>query len=80
MPPCFMGFVEQLRDVEFTAPHRTHLATITLVARRSVRRIGTRQWRRGSDLEVSGRGWGSCGAVCGLVGCCFSVARCLHEQ
>ena len=47
-----MGFVEQLRGVEFRAPHRASAATITLIARRSVRRVGTRQWRRGADLEV----------------------------
>lgn len=53
VPPCFMGFVEQLTGVEFPAPHRTYAATITLVARRSVRRIGTRQWRRGADQEAN---------------------------
>ncbi len=47
-----MGFVEQLRGVEFAAAHRTAVATITLIARRSVRRLGTRQWRRGADMEV----------------------------
>lgn len=51
VPACFMGFVGQLRGVEFVAPHRTYTATISLVARRSVRRVGTRQWRRGADLE-----------------------------
>ena len=53
VPPCFMGFVEQLKGVEFPAPHRTYTAAITLVARRSVRRIGTRQWRRGADQDAS---------------------------
>ena len=47
-----MGFVEQLRGIQFAVPHRLQTATITLVARRSLRRAGTRQWRRGADLQV----------------------------
>lgn len=52
VPTCFVGFVEQLRDLVFSSTIRksTTTGTITLIARRSARRAGTRQWRRGADL------------------------------
>ena len=53
VPPAFMGFVGQLEGVEFRglgAGAPPLAATITLIARRSVHRVGCRQWRRGVDL------------------------------
>ena len=50
---CILGFVEQLPSLTFTeqgtgAPAP---ATVTLIARRSAARAGTRQWRRGADTQ-----------------------------
>ena len=47
--PVIQGFVQELTDSEFS--HRV-TGKLTLVARRSVRRLGTRSWRRGADLQV----------------------------
>lgn len=49
VPTAFVGFVEQLKDQTFSRGSHTETATITLIARRSSRRAGTRQWRRGAD-------------------------------
>ena len=49
VPTAFVGFVEQLTNQNFTRGSVTQTATITLIARRSSRRAGTRQWRRGAD-------------------------------
>jgi len=53
VPPTFMGFAGQLSKVQLQGGTRAHAATITLVARRSLRRAGTRQWRRGADLQAA---------------------------
>ncbi|KAL4539610.1 hypothetical protein Ndes2526A_g02636 [Nannochloris sp. 'desiccata'] len=62
VPTAFMGFVKQLTGMDFSrgeegggdASRQTTptTATITLIARRSARRAGTRQWRRGADLNA----------------------------
>eukprot|EP00210_Caulerpa_lentillifera_P000137 g132.t1 len=51
--PVIQGFVSQLKEQEL--PHGTgkEYADFTLIARRSVRRLGTRNWRRGADHEGS---------------------------
>lgn len=51
--PLIMGFVRQLPGLTFTsvADGKTVSATLTLIARRSAQRAGTRQWRRGADTE-----------------------------
>ena len=48
--PVIMGSVQQLPSVTFGD---NTLATITLIARRSVQRAGVRHWRRGADAEAS---------------------------
>uniref|UniRef100_A0A7S3QTW7 SAC domain-containing protein n=1 Tax=Dunaliella tertiolecta TaxID=3047 RepID=A0A7S3QTW7_DUNTE len=50
---CILGFVQQLKGLEFQEPRsqRTVKATLTLIARRSTARAGTRQWRRGADTQ-----------------------------
>ena len=53
VPPAFMGFVGQIGGVELRGQYRTHTASVTLIARRSLRRAGCRQWRRGADLEAA---------------------------
>lgn len=50
VPTVFVGFVEQLSQLDLSRNGETWSGTITLVARRSCRRPGTRQWRRGADL------------------------------
>ena len=47
--PVIQGFVQELTDLEFS--HRV-AGKLTIVARRSVKRLGTRNWRRGADLQV----------------------------
>lgn len=51
--PIIMGSVAQLGDLEFESATRHLTASLTLLARRSLRRAGTRHWRRGADLQVS---------------------------
>lgn len=53
--PCILGFVEQLPNLEFNEPQtgKKVTGTLTLLARRSVARAGTRQWRRGADASGS---------------------------
>lgn len=55
VPPAFMGFAGQLRGLRLQGGTRqgAHEADITLLARRSLRRPGCRQWRRGADLQAS---------------------------
>lgn len=53
MPPAFMGFAGQISGLQLRDRYRAHSATITLIARRSRQRAGTRQWRRGADLEAA---------------------------
>jgi hypothetical protein len=57
VPTAFMGFVKQLSGMDFSHGGSSDqisstIATITLIARRSSRRAGTRQWRRGADLNA----------------------------
>jgi len=47
VPTLFLGFVKEMKGLDMSTPHRTHIATITLIARRAVKRAGCRQWRRG---------------------------------
>mmetsp|Transcript_34815 Transcript_34815/g.88218 ORF Transcript_34815/g.88218 Transcript_34815/m.88218 type:complete len:689 (-) Transcript_34815:380-2446(-) len=51
--PCILGFVEQLPKLGFrdTSSGQPVSATLTLIARRSADRAGTRQWRRGADPD-----------------------------
>lgn len=50
-----MGFAEQLRGLRLQGGTRQgeHVADVTLIARRSLRRPGCRQWRRGVDLDAA---------------------------
>ncbi|GFR47701.1 hypothetical protein Agub_g9454 [Astrephomene gubernaculifera] len=64
-PPAILGFVRQLPNLSFAHPAGRYTggttpasasasaasksATLTLIARRGVDRVGTRQWRRGCD-------------------------------
>ena len=50
--PVVLASVHQL--TELPVGRDTHLA-VTLIARRSVQRAGTRHWRRGADPEVRAR-------------------------
>lgn len=50
MPTIVKGFVEQLKQVPFSPNERLNL---TVIARRSAKRPGTRQWRRGTDVEAN---------------------------
>jgi hypothetical protein len=56
--PCILGFVEQLPKLNFrqAGSGQAVSSTLTLIARRSADRAGTRQWRRGADSE-GGWGW-----------------------
>ncbi|KAL6785044.1 TEF21 [Auxenochlorella protothecoides x Auxenochlorella symbiontica] len=51
VPPVFMGFVEQLNGLDFLGGGRQVSLGVTLIARRSRHRPGTRQWRRGADQQ-----------------------------
>lgn len=53
MLPMIQGFVGQLDDVVFSKGSQWAMASLTLIARRSIYRIGTRHWRRGADKEVT---------------------------
>ncbi|CAG9460984.1 unnamed protein product [Pedinophyceae sp. YPF-701] len=46
--PVIQGFVGQTRQAVDTGPTLAQ-ATVTLIARRSTNRVGTRHWRRGAD-------------------------------
>ncbi len=47
-----LGSVGQLKGIEAVAHGKGVILDITLVARRSTERIGTRHWRRGIDMQV----------------------------
>lgn len=53
VPPAFMGFAGQISGLRLRDQYRAHDASVTLLARRSTHRAGTRQWRRGADLEAA---------------------------
>lgn len=51
--PVMQGFVSELRQLDFTKlGGRSVNADLVLIARRSVKRLGTRNWRRGADQQV----------------------------
>lgn len=47
-----LGSIGELRPLQFQTPDRHYGASITLIARRSTQRIGTRHWRRGADTQA----------------------------
>ena len=50
--PVMMGFVRQLPGLSLSGQGGTLVVgALTLIARRSTLRIGTRHWRRGADAE-----------------------------
>lgn len=49
--PCILGFVRQLQKLRMKAGVRETEVTVTLIARRSRYRVGTRHWRRGVDNQ-----------------------------
>lgn len=49
--PMMLGSIGSLRPVQFQAADKHYGASITLIARRSTQRIGTRHWRRGADTQ-----------------------------
>lgn len=51
--PIMLGSIGELRPVQFQAAGKHYGASITLIARRSTQRIGTRHWRRGADPQGS---------------------------
>ncbi len=51
--PMMLGSIGELRPVQFQTPDKHYGASITLIARRSTQRIGTRHWRRGADTQVT---------------------------
>ena len=51
--PMMLGSIGELRPVQFQTPDKHYGASITLIARRSTQRIGTRHWRRGADTQVA---------------------------
>jgi len=50
--PMMLGSIGEVRPVQFQTPEKHYGASITLIARRSTQRIGTRHWRRGADTQV----------------------------
>ena len=50
--PMMLGSIGEVRPVQFQTPDKHYGASITLIARRSTQRIGTRHWRRGADTQV----------------------------
>jgi hypothetical protein len=52
VPTAFMGFVQELPGLDFSRGGKSCRASVTLIARRSARRAGTRQWRRGADADA----------------------------
>ncbi len=47
-----LGSIGELRPLQFQTPDKHYGASITLIARRSTQRMGTRHWRRGADPQV----------------------------
>ena len=50
--PMMLGSIGALRPLQFQTPEKHYGASITLIARRSTQRIGTRHWRRGADSQA----------------------------
>ena len=50
--PMMLGSIGELRPLQFQTPDKHYGASITLIARRSTQRIGTRHWRRGADTQA----------------------------
>lgn len=50
--PMMLGSIGELRPMQFQTPGKHYAASITLIARRSTQRIGTRHWRRGADTQA----------------------------
>lgn len=50
--PMMLGSIGELRPLQFQTPDKHYGASITLIARRSTQRIGTRHWRRGADSQA----------------------------
>ena len=51
--PSILGLVKQIKDAPLRAGVKKDTVTITVIARRAVRRCGTRHWRRGADAGGS---------------------------
>ena len=52
--PVIQGFVSELKQLDFGKKHASAVtADLVLIARRSVKRLGTRHWRRGADQQVN---------------------------
>ena len=49
--PIMAGSVQQLAPLELAAPAGVYAGSLTLIARRSAYRGGTRLWRRGADQQ-----------------------------
>jgi hypothetical protein len=52
VPVAFMGFAARIPTLQLPTRSGPRSATVTLIARRSARRVGCRQWRRGADLDA----------------------------
>jgi hypothetical protein len=52
-PAILKGFISQLTNISFSRGQNGALVNVTIIARRSARRPGTRQWRRGADAEAN---------------------------
>jgi len=65
--PVMAGSVQQLAPLELAAPAATYAGSLTLIARRSAARGGTRLWRRGADKQVPRR----CPLRCGACAPCW---------
>lgn len=50
--PMMLGSIGELRPLQFQTPDKHYGASISLIARRSTQRIGTRHWRRGADSQA----------------------------
>ncbi|PSC73450.1 phosphoinositide phosphatase SAC8 isoform X2 [Micractinium conductrix] len=54
VPPVFQGFAGEIKELSLPGSgSRGHDVRVTLIARRSLRRAGCRQWRRGADLVAA---------------------------
>lgn len=50
VPTIVKGFIKQVKNVPIS---QNQTINLTVIARRSVKRPGTRQWRRGTDVEAN---------------------------
>ena len=50
VPTIVKGFIEQMKNVPLS---QNQTMNLTVIARRSAKRPGTRQWRRGTDVEAN---------------------------